>query len=280
MNVSLIIPTYKREELLVDCLQCALNQDFTDYEIIVIDQTKDHQPTTRQFLDAHADRLVYIFSDIPSAQRARNLGLQHAKGDVLIVIDDDTTFDTNFLRNHYEAIQSGWDVVQGRILEPKSVVAPHPMWMNNWMKIKGRDTCETDGPTNNVTGANFSFSRRVYEKIGGFDERFHGPVLDDGDFAQRAWRAGFKMRFIAKALAFHHVSEKGGHGDSNFLHFKRAYHRCNLLFARKHYPAMRWYMIIRLWLRGVRDLNKTIRAADREAVALLEGKVQPFELSK
>jgi hypothetical protein len=74
--------------------------------------------------------------------------------------------------------------------------------------------------------------------------------------------------------------EKGGHGDSRLIHFTRAYHRCNLLFARKHYPAMRWYMLIRLWLRAVRDLNKTIRAADREAVALLEGRVQPFELSK
>jgi glycosyltransferase involved in cell wall biosynthesis len=281
MKVSLIIPTYKREALFVDCLRCALNQDFDSYEVIVVDQTKDHEPATQQFLDNNRVQFTYIFSEVPSAQRARNLGLERATGEVLVVIDDDTTFDPNFLHHHYNAIQSGLDVIQGRITEPNEALGKHPRWMHNHIKVRGSDNCETDGPSNNITGANFSFSRRVYEKIGGFDERFHGPVLDDGDFAQRAWRAGFKMGFVAKAAVFHHVSQQGGHGDSKLIHFTRAYHRCNLLFARKHYPAhIRWYLVVRLWWRGVKDLNKTIQAADREAVALLNGSVQPFELSK
>ncbi|MGH8129170.1 MAG: glycosyltransferase family 2 protein, partial [Gammaproteobacteria bacterium] len=46
VSVSLIIPTYKREELLVNTLRCALAQDRDDYEIIVVDQTPQHDPAT------------------------------------------------------------------------------------------------------------------------------------------------------------------------------------------------------------------------------------------
>jgi glycosyltransferase involved in cell wall biosynthesis len=43
MKVSLIIPTYNRENALVNTIGDCLSQDFKDLEIIVIDQTKQHQ---------------------------------------------------------------------------------------------------------------------------------------------------------------------------------------------------------------------------------------------
>ena len=40
IKVSIIVPTYNREESLINTLNCLLNQTYTDYEIIVVDQNE------------------------------------------------------------------------------------------------------------------------------------------------------------------------------------------------------------------------------------------------
>ncbi|MFH1516934.1 MAG: glycosyltransferase [Pseudomonadota bacterium] len=98
MQVSLIIPTYNREELLVAILACALQQDCTAYEIILVDQTAQHTPETEEFLSDHAAQIKLIRQSPPSLTKARNEGIRQAKGDVIVFIDDDTSFSLVIMR--------------------------------------------------------------------------------------------------------------------------------------------------------------------------------------
>ncbi|WP_164851451.1 glycosyltransferase family 2 protein [Larkinella soli] len=269
MNVSLIIPTYNRETLLVRCLQCALHQRFDSYEVIVVDQTRQHEPETKRFLEQNCSRVRHITADPPSLTAARNLGLRHAQGDIIIFIDDDTEFDEDFIAAHFEAHRQGLDVVQGRIVEPEVPPQSHPSWLTWYLKFTGGDDCPVDGPVNVITGANFSVSRSVFGKIGGFDERFRGvAVHEDADFGLRAFRAGFRMGYVAKAALIHHASSQGGVDsgvEEKFFHL--SYHTSSLLFARKHFPApVVWYFRLRLTLRGLRSLRGLVRKADRQVM--------------
>lgn len=266
--VSLIIPTYGREQLLVNTLRCALAQDRDDYEVIVVDQTPEHEPATRDFLSENAQRIRLIALSPPSLTAARNTGLRAARGDVFVFVDDDTTFEPDFLTRHLEGHGPGIGAVQGRVTEPSGIVHEHPPWLNRWLRFRGGNNCSRDGETNCLTGCNFSVSRQAIEKTGFFDERYTGvAVREETDFAIRIIAAGYRIPFRAAAAVFHHRSNSGGVGDGgNALFFNRLYYYNEMLFATKHFPPLAVALYrIRLRRRGRRALRRLIRQAESDA---------------
>ena len=267
MQVSLIIPTYNREELLVQSLECALRQDVNDYEIILVDQTPQHTAETEKFLCEHAHRIKRIQLSPPSLTRARNVGIRQSTGEVLVFVDDDTTFEPGFLARHLDAHQNGADVVQGRIMEKGARVAEKPIWISRWLKYSGSNTCQSPGKTNTITGCNFSITRKVVETIGCFDERFQGlATREDSDYGLRAFRAGLVLTFDPKAEVFHHRSSSGGvAGAVRNQFFDPSYYRCEMLFARKHFTnAVVALYRVRLFLRGAKQIRRLIANAGRD----------------
>lgn len=268
MKISLIIPTFNREQLLVQTLRCALQQDWDDYEVMVIDQTAVHEPETEEFLSENVSRIRHIRLAKPSVTMARNEGLRQAQGDILVFVDDDTEFQPGFLPMHLREHEEGADVVQGRIVEPDSRPVKQPTWLTPILKFTGGDSYDKDGITNNLTGCNCSISRKVVDTIGLFDERFRGiAVREESDYAQRAWRAGFRFKFSARAVVFHHKSPTGGvsSGIRNAF-FDESYYYCEFLFSKKHFP--RWVQFLyrtRLYLRGWRMLRRLIRTSEANA---------------
>lgn len=269
MQASLIIPTYNREELLVATLECALRQDCPDYEIIVIDQTQRHAPKTEKFLAEHADRIKLIPFAPPSLTRARNEGLRQAQGEVIVFIDDDTSFEPDFLTHHINAHRDGADVVQGRVMEDGARIAVKPIWISSRLKYSGSNTCRTPGKINTITGCNFSIARKVVETIGEFDERFQGlATREDSDYGLRAYRAGLKLHFEPKAELFHHRSASGGVEDKvENQFFEKSYYECEMLFARKHFskPVVALYRL-RLFLRGAKQIRRLIARTGRTSL--------------
>lgn len=251
-TVSLVIPTFRREALLVGTLRCALAQDVPDAQIMVVDQTPVHEPPTREFLAAHAERLEVVQLSEPGLARARNEGLARARGEVVVFVDDDTEFAPDFLSRHLAAHGAGADLVAGRVIPPDRAVAPKPVWVDRLLRFSGGMSCDRPGPTNVVEGCNFSVGRRALAALGGFDEGFTGvSVREDADFGLRAHRAGFRVVFEPTASVVHLASPSGGcGGDRPPRQLDPSYHCCERLFARKHFP---WPVVllyrVRLFLR-------------------------------
>lgn len=268
ITASLIIPSYNREELLVGTLRCAFAQDCPGLEILLIDQTKTHASETEAFLAANAGRFIHVRPDFASVTKARNEGLRRARGQVLIFIDDDVSFEPGFASAHLAAHADGTYVVQGRVTEQGSKHPSQPTWLDGSLRFKGGDNYDRDGKTNNITGCNFSIRREVIERIGFFDENFKGvSVREESDYARRAFKAGLSFKFSAAAALFHHRSVTGGVGTgvkNNF--FEKSYYYCELMFAKKHFSAWTVFTYrIRLYLRGFKNLRKLIQAAEKEA---------------
>lgn len=273
MKVSLVIPTYNRELDLVKCLECALTQDYKILEIILVDQTKKHNDETEDFLRTHSAQIKWLRPNFASVTKARNEGVRQSTGEIIVMIDDDTTFTNDFISQHVKAHEK-YDIVQGRVVEEDSKINTHPTWVNRWLKFSGGNNCLRDGFANSITGCNFSFKRSLYDKIGPFDERFQGVAIhEDGDFGHRAWKAGYQIFYSSKAMLFHHKAMTGGveTGLERDYFFKPAYYRSELLFCKKHFSALTvWYYRLRLTIRGIKQLRKMIQFAEKEVDQLIK----------
>ena len=97
--VSVIVPAYNEERVIEATLRSLLNSDYDNFEIIVVDDgSQDH---TSEVVREHFGEqpLVRLFTE-PNAGKASalNLGLRHAKGDVIVALDADTQFPGNTIR--------------------------------------------------------------------------------------------------------------------------------------------------------------------------------------
>lgn len=268
MKVSLIIPTYNRDEYLVDTLKCALTQKFHDYEIIVVDQSSHHKPETLTFLEKNKESLIYLRSEIPSLTIARNIGVKASRGEIVIMVDDDTLFNEDFVSEHWNAHKNGSDVVSGRVEEGLQKTAKHPVWFNRWGRSVGSENCRTDGPTNKFTGGNGSFKRIVFDSIGGFDERFIKMAnCEDADFGYRAFMAGYKTTFISNAEINHRKANDGGAGNrKKYLYLDDAYYQNRFYFTRKNFPFYAlYYLRLRLIIKALKAAYQLVKSSEREA---------------
>ena len=110
---SIIIPVYKVEKYLPECIESVLNQTFEDYEIILVD---DGSPDTcPQMCDEYAkkdNRIKVIHQKNAGLACARNNGINVAKGEYIICVDSDDYFSSvDILQKIQDKISDNVDVV-------------------------------------------------------------------------------------------------------------------------------------------------------------------------
>src|SRR5262249_31402881 len=127
--VSVIIATCGRQEFLLDCIGSILRNDFQDFEIIIVDQDRERtlQAAIHQRFGDDG-RLCYVILDEPNLSRARNTGVERARGDILIFSDDDVEVDPSWLRAYVDAFDTyGVAVIGGRL--DAMWLNPRPGWL-------------------------------------------------------------------------------------------------------------------------------------------------------
>jgi glycosyltransferase involved in cell wall biosynthesis len=95
--VSVIIPTYNRANFLVRAIQSVLDQTYTNWEVIVIDNHSDDDTDTVMslFMDSRISYLKIHNEGVIST--SRNFGIQVAKGELIAFLDSDDWWDSNKL---------------------------------------------------------------------------------------------------------------------------------------------------------------------------------------
>jgi len=115
-KVSVIIPCYNYGRYLRQAIQSALDQTFTDFEVIVVDDgsTDDTSKVARSFEDS---RVRYVWQENKGLPGARNTGIRASSGEYVAFLDADDWFlprklelQTGFLDEHPEVglVASGW----------------------------------------------------------------------------------------------------------------------------------------------------------------------------
>ncbi len=217
-SISVAIPTYCRESELVDTIHQLLNLEFPPGEILIVDQSEEHLPQTKQQLSKLADlqRITWIKRPTPSIPKAMNYALLTAKSDVVLFLDDDVIIDSEIVREHRsEYRKNDICLVAGQIIQ-------------SWQKQLGPNAFafrdgNSDDPDafmfnsnkrmfiKRFMGGNFSVRRQAAIELGGFDENFVRVALRfEAEFADRLTGAGCKIIFQPKASLKHLRAQEGG----------------------------------------------------------------------
>lgn len=217
-SVSVIIPTYNREEVLCDTITSALAQNYQSYEIIVVDQTSSHAPHVAAFLHtAQTEHNIhYILLETPGLPTARNVGIHAASGDIIIFCDDDVVLQPDFVQSHVEAFTTpDIGAVAGRIItagDPDMGMPGHPTGCflpdgNCTMGFSRSDPCFVE----TARGANMSFRRATLYQVGLFDTEYVGNAFrEDSDLCFRIRILGYKIHFEPRAALLHRSIPAGG----------------------------------------------------------------------
>jgi GT2 family glycosyltransferase len=98
-RVSVIVATYNRSDLLRKNLDAILDQDFSDYEALYVDDgsTDDTPEVLAEYARRYPSRLRVLRVPNGGQGRARNAGAEAARGELLLITDDDTVPPPNWI---------------------------------------------------------------------------------------------------------------------------------------------------------------------------------------
>ena len=109
-KISVIVPVYNVEKYLHRCIDSILAQTYTDFELLLInDGSKDNSGIICDEYAAKDNRVRVFHKENGGVSRARNLGLDNAKGEWIAFIDSDDWVKPGYLRSM--VVHSGADMI-------------------------------------------------------------------------------------------------------------------------------------------------------------------------
>ena len=241
LPISVAIPTFGRDEVLIDTISQLLLQSPRAAEILIVDQTPKHEEATMARLTLWHQEGVIRWERLsqPSQPAALNHAIAIADQPLVLMLDDDIRIGPDFLSAHHAAFDEPeiWAVV-GQVLQPEE---------NEWVNYK---RLEQSGPLADIEFPFYSSQRAFIENgmsgnmcvrrekalaLGGFDENFLPPVSYrfDTDFCKRLIRAGGKIRFEPQAR-INHLRATRGSQVTVAIHYS-CYWRTAERPRRRHY---------------------------------------------
>ena len=183
LAASVIIPVHNRKSELQACLWALAAQDFplSQFEVIVCDDgsTEDFSQVLAEARQRQL-QISYVRQPNKGPAAARNLGIKHAKAEIVAMTDSDTLPDAAWLKNLIEALAA----------DPSAVGVEGRVFANNENEFAPLG----EGPENQSGGVyltcNMAYRRRVLFEVGGFDETFPFPAYEDVELAARAIQRG------------------------------------------------------------------------------------------
>lgn len=208
MSLSVAIPTYGRDQVLIDSVGALLALDPPPFELLVVDQTPRHDPACEARLETWQaqGQIRWIRLPTPSITGAMNVALQEARGDRVLFLDDDILPDPDLLAAHERAGAADPDaMLAGRVLQPwhegRSDPEHGPFLFNS---LEPRRVAE-------FMGGNVAIPRRQALELGGFDQNFVRVAYRfEAEFAHRWCQAGHPIAYVPGALIHHLRAERGG----------------------------------------------------------------------
>jgi glycosyltransferase involved in cell wall biosynthesis len=200
-TASIVIPTRSRPAYLEVALSSVIPQAArAEAEVIVVNDGDD--PSTAAVARRHDVRVVAV--ERPSGVSAgRNAGLRAARGDLIVLIDDDIKAQPGWLDAFLSGAQTylSYEVFGGPIRPVLEGGGPRACGRES-APITSLDLGPHDRDTDIVWGANMALRRPAFETVGPFDETLLG-CGDEEDWLGRYMAGGGRVRYLAAAGVEH-----------------------------------------------------------------------------
>lgn len=147
MTISIIIPCYNSAKYLRACMDSVLAQTFADFEAILIDDgSKDDTLAIAREIERSDPRVHVLAKENGGVAAARNLGLDHARGEWVTFVDSDDLLPQDALETLFSGVDEDTDMVvcahetfnESGALE---TVIPQARWMDKTGRTRQRAVC-------------------------------------------------------------------------------------------------------------------------------------------
>jgi len=232
IDVSVVLCTYNRCDLLAGAIASLLDQDTDDvaYEVLVVDNnsTDRTRELVESFVDGDHAPVRYLFEPQQGLSFARNAGIHAARGSIVAFTDDDVRVSRTWVRDVKRAFDVNPDVdcVGGKVLPRWHRTPPRWLTPRNWSPLALVDHGDAYFRTNLdrrvcLVGANLAVRRDAFDDVGLFAAEFQRVAdnvgtTEDGEFQERLWRAGREGLYDPAVVVTADVQDE---------RMTRAYHR-------------------------------------------------------
>ncbi|MEG0252958.1 MAG: glycosyltransferase, partial [Muribaculaceae bacterium] len=200
---SIIVPVYNRIDEVKDLLESLANQSCNDFEVVIVEDGSSLP--CKDVADAYSGSIAiqYFHKSNKGRSIARNYGMEHASGKYFIFFDSDCIIPPQYfevlkthLETNYTDCFGGPDAAHDSFSKvQKAINYSMTSFLTTGGIRGGKVQLEKFVPRT----FNMGYSRKVWEKIGGFREMFS----EDIDMSTRTRQAGFSINLIREAFVYH-----------------------------------------------------------------------------
>jgi len=248
--MSVAICTRDRPERIAGAVESVLAQEFPDFELLVIDQSRS--PVTSNLVHELMRRhqnLNYLRLEEVGLSRARNAAIEQTGADLVAFTDDDCEVSSGWLATMAGCLRDpAVDLVFGQVLAPPDLANREGLdGVTPVLPISRRQRLDAKAGFKVFgMGANCGLRRSAWERVGGFDNLLGagGPLLsgEDFDFSYRIFRTGGTILLEPDLVVYH----------------------------RGFRPLSEWPSTVRDYRMGVGSFYfKHVRLGDRKAAGML-----------
>jgi O-antigen biosynthesis protein len=271
--ISILLVCWNKAEHTLLCLQSLAGHLGPPIEIIVVDNGSTD--ATSAVLARFPGLKILRLSENIGFLRAVNMGAQHAKGENLLLLNNDATLRAGALNAALRAIESSGDIggVGGKIILPDGRLqeAGSIIWSNGichgYRQGRSPDSFEVDyrRDVDYCSGAFLLVRRKLFGELGGFDEQFAPAYYEETDLCMRIRAAGYRVVYEPGAVIYHfEFGSAGSRKDA-----RPAVERNRQVFVEKHKDALtRHYpqdFRLVLWARSRKGQKRVLLLWDTDA---------------
>jgi len=184
--VSIIVPVYKNVHWLSETIDSILNQNYQNYEIIVVNDCSPED--VKSVLKKYTNNNIYYHEHLSNKgpATARNTGISNSNGEYILPLDsDDVIYGKDWLVDSINKIDESTIVTSKNYYCNELMVPTGEVWPNGnelWDNIIHK----------NVIMNSSMYPKSMWTKLGGYDENMPG-TYEDWEFWIRAYKAGYKL---------------------------------------------------------------------------------------
>lgn len=226
--ISIIIINWNGKRWLDSCFSSLYKQTFQNFEIIFVDNNSNDYSI--YFVQKKYPKVIVIKNNTNLGfAEGNNIGLSKATGKYILLLNNDTHADSDFLEKFVNPFEnSNATVMQSKIIlskKSKKLDSCGSFWTNSGFlyhygngKDQKLEKYNHSMPIFSTKGASMMIRRDIIDKIGLFDTDFWN-YYEETDFCHRCWIAGYTCYYYPDAIIYHKMGGTSLRFDNAYIQF-------------------------------------------------------------
>jgi len=219
MKFSVIIPAYNREQELPKCIESVLEQTYSNFELIVVDNgsTDNTKQVVQDYINQD-NRIKYFWQENSgSPAGSRNTGIQKSLEEWVAFLDSDDYWYKNKLEMVAKIIEGNENVLAVSHYEDKIIDEKYHSILEHGNRLKGENTyLDLLFNGNNLSTSAMTVKRDKLLKVGFFDTRKDYFAVEDYDMWMKLSKVG-KFAYIKEVLGVFNVTDTNMSGNVELI---------------------------------------------------------------